>query len=74
MGFLFPVRTQRKPSPKRACLMKKTEYIVWFSNENYDPQYVEVSALNQGDALILAQAERIKEGLDFTLLKIEADS
>lgn len=53
--------------------MKETKYYVWFSNENYDPQYVEVYALNQNDALILAQAERIKDGLDRTLLKIEQE-
>lgn len=51
--------------------MKLTKYIVWFSNENYEPQSVTVKALNQNDALILAQAERIKNGLDYTLFKIE---
>ena len=52
--------------------MKDFPYIVWFSNVNYKPQPVTVHALNQNDALILAQAERIKEGLDYTLFKIEA--
>lgn len=51
--------------------MKMTVYMVWFSNENYNPQGVSVEALNQGEALILAQAERIKDGLDYTLHKIE---
>lgn len=51
--------------------MKETKYRVWFSNCNYDPESVQVSAFNQGDALILAQAKRIKAGLDYTLHKIE---
>ena len=51
--------------------MKMTQYRVWFANENYSPQYVEVNAGSQGTALILAQAERIKGGLDYTLYKIE---
>ena len=51
--------------------MKKTMFKVWFSNCNYAPQYVLVEALNQNDALILAQAERIRDGLDYTLHKIE---
>lgn len=52
--------------------MKQTRYVIWFSNENYEPQSVEVSAFNQNDALILAQAERISAGLDYTLHKIES--
>ncbi len=52
--------------------MKQNKYIVWFANENYEPQSVTVFALNQQEALILAQAERIKEGCDYTLHKIEA--
>ena len=51
--------------------MKKNKYRVWFSNVNYAPQCVLVSAFNRGSALILAQAERIKEGSDYTLFKIE---
>lgn len=51
--------------------MKLTKYWVWFSNTNYAPEPVVVSATHQGNALILAQAERIKEGLDHTLHKIE---
>ena len=51
--------------------MGKTLFKVWFSNCNYEPQYVLVEALNQNDALILAQAERIHDGLDYTLHKIE---
>jgi len=51
--------------------MKMTQFRVWFANENYSPQYVKVSASCQGDALILAQAKRIKAGLDRTLHKIE---
>lgn len=52
--------------------MKQTRYIVWFANENYAPQSVEVMAFNQHDALILAQAERIKSGCDYTLHNIES--
>jgi hypothetical protein len=52
-------------------IMKNTTFKVWFSNCNYEPQYVIVSALNQNDALILAQAKRIQDGLDYTLHKIE---
>lgn len=51
--------------------MKNTMFKVWFSNCNYEPQYVLIEALNQNDALILAQAERIRDGLDYTLHKIE---
>jgi hypothetical protein len=51
--------------------MKDFPYIVWFSNGNYSPQPVMVNALNQNDALILAQAERIKENLDYTLYEIK---
>ena len=51
--------------------MKKTLFKVWFANSNYEPQYVLISALNQNDALILAQAERIQDGLDYTLHRIE---
>lgn len=52
--------------------MKKTKFRVWFSNCNYEPEYVTVQALNQNDALILAQACRVRKGLDYTLNKIEA--
>ncbi len=51
--------------------MKQNIYIVWFANENYEPQSITVLALNQQEALILAQAERIKECCDYTLHKIE---
>ena len=51
--------------------MKKTIFKVWFSNGNYNPEYVLIEALNQSEALILAQAERIQDGLDYTLHKIE---
>lgn len=52
--------------------MKQTRYIVWFATENYAPQSVEVLALNQHQALILAQADRIRAGCDYTLHKIES--
>ena len=51
--------------------MKNTTYKVWFSDGNYEPEYVLVNAQNQNDALILAQAERINDGLNYTLHKIE---
>jgi hypothetical protein len=51
--------------------MKQSYFRVWFSNGNYIPEFVNVSAFEQGDALILAQAKRIKSGRDYTLLKIE---
>ena len=47
------------------------EYKVWFTNCNYMPEFVHVAARNQNDALILAQAERVKEEKDYTLHKIE---
>ena len=47
------------------------EYKVWFSSCNYMPEFVHVKAMNQNDALILAQAERIKEEKDYTLHKID---
>ena len=51
--------------------MIQTTYIIWFANGNYKPQSVVKTAFNQHEALILAQAERIKNGLDYTLHKIE---
>jgi len=51
--------------------VEKLEFKVWFSNVNYLPEFVHVRALNQNDALILAQAERVKCGEDYTLHHIE---
>jgi len=51
--------------------VKNVTYKVWFSDGNYDPEYVLVYAQSQNDALILAQAERINDGLNYTLHKIE---
>lgn len=51
--------------------MKPTTYLVWFATENYAPQCVRVEAFNQDAAIILAKAARIKEGLDYTLNKVE---
>ena len=51
--------------------MKQNEYVVSFSNCNYGPESVTVRANNQNEALILAQAERIRNGLDYTLDNIE---
>ena len=52
--------------------MKYTKHYVWFSNGDYEPQCVEVYALNRSDAVILAKAERIMAGLDRTLLDIKS--
>jgi len=51
--------------------MKKTKFRVYFSNSNYEGEFITVHAFNQGQALILAQAKRINEGLDYTLDRIE---
>lgn len=51
--------------------MKQSYFRVWFSNGNYMPEYVNVKAFGQGDAVTLARVERIKAGCDYTLLKIE---
>jgi len=50
--------------------MKHIQFIVWFSDSSYDPQKVEVWALTKEQAVILAQAERIKAGDDYTLHSI----
>lgn len=47
--------------------MKMTKYLVWFTDDTYEPQCIEVSAFNGYEAMILAKAERIKAGLDYTL-------
>lgn len=52
--------------------MRKYKFTVWFSNGNYDLQPVTVMAFNQQEAIILAQADRIKNGLDYTLHHIDA--
>lgn len=52
--------------------MKNTKFEVWFANTNYSPQLVIVHALCADDAIILAKAERIKEGLDHLVHKVEA--
>lgn len=57
---------------ERGNEMKHTLFIVWFANENYEPQGVSVVAFNQDQAIILAQAERIKAGCDYTLHKVES--
>ena len=50
--------------------MKLSDFDVWFSNENYEPQKVRVIAMNASEAIILAQAKRIQRGLDYTVCKI----
>lgn len=53
--------------------MKQTHFRVWFTDGSYLPEFVIVSAFGQGEALILAKAERIKAGLDYSFLKIEIE-
>lgn len=50
--------------------MKQIRFIVWFANENYDAESVEVYAQNQDEAVILAKAARIQDGKDYTLYSI----
>lgn len=47
--------------------MKRTKFIVCFSDGTYDPQRVEEWAFNEEQAIILAKANRIKAGSDYTL-------
>ena len=47
--------------------MKKEVYSVYFTNGRYPAQEVVVKAVNKESAAILAQAERIKAGLDYTM-------
>lgn len=51
--------------------MKYTNFNVWFSDGSYEPQKVFIAALTRHQAKILAQAERIKGGLDYTVFKID---
>lgn len=53
--------------------MKHTKFKVWFSDSSYDPQMVIVWASNEEQATILAQAERIKAGADYTLHSVSVD-
>lgn len=51
--------------------MKMYKFIVWFANENYTPQPVKLVASSVSTAIILAQARRIKDGLDYTVSEVE---
>lgn len=51
--------------------MKMYKFIVWFANENYMPQPVKLVASNASTAIILAQAQRIKSGLDYTVFEVQ---
>ena len=51
--------------------MKHTKFIIWFSDGTYDPQKVEEWAFNEEQAVILAKANRIKAGSDYTVRCIE---
>jgi len=51
--------------------MNNRKYHIWFNNGDYPPQCERVIALNANDALILAQSQRIRAGLDYILDKIE---
>ncbi len=53
--------------------MKTTKFTIWFSNGDYDAQMVIVHALSEEQARILAQAERIKAGCDYTICNIETE-
>lgn len=50
--------------------MKHTKFIVWFSDSSYKPQMVVVYAFNEEQATILAKAERIKAGADYTVHEV----
>lgn len=50
--------------------MKHTKFTVWFSNASYNPQMVIVYAFNEEQAIILAKAERIKAGADYTVHEV----
>ncbi len=51
--------------------MKQSYFRVWFSNGNYLPEFIDIAALGQPEALILAQAERIKGGKCRAVVNIE---
>lgn len=51
--------------------MEMFTFKVWFSDGNYEPESVVVYAACQQHALIHAQSDRIKDGLDYTLDHIE---
>lgn len=53
--------------------MKMCKFIVWFANENYMPQPVKLIASNTSTAIILAQAKRIKAGLDYTVFEVKKE-
>lgn len=46
-------------------------YHVLFSNGDYQPELVIVDASCMDDAIILAQAKRIKQGLDRTIKSVK---
>lgn len=46
-------------------------FTVWFTDGTYLSQSIHVMAANDSDAIIIAQAERIKRGLDHTFHKVE---
>ena len=51
--------------------MKMYKFIVWFATQNYMPEPVRLVASNASTAIILAQAQRIKAGLDYTIFEVE---
>ena len=53
--------------------MKMYRFTVWFANENYMPQPVKLVAFNASTAIILAQAQRIKAGLDYTIFEVKME-
>ncbi len=50
--------------------MKQEKFCVFFTNGRYPTTAVNVDAFNLQEALILAQAKRIKDGLDYTVHEI----
>lgn len=50
--------------------MKNYKFNVWFSNGSYEPELVIVFATGRHQAKILAQAERIRDGIDYTVHRV----
>ena len=51
--------------------MKMYKFIVWFATDNYLPEPVKLVASSASTAIILAQAQRIKAGLDYTIFEVQ---
>jgi hypothetical protein len=53
--------------------MKMYKFTVWFANDNYVPEPVKLVASSAATAIILAQATRIKAGLDYTIFEVNKE-